>query len=77
MFELAADSVHQLVEPLQRVHNTEEEGLNLTSMLEFKVLISKGLTINRFSSHSIAMGEITSLEHKAWDDPMEGAPLVM
>lgn len=46
-------------------------------MLEFEVLISKRLTIDRLSSHTIAMGEIASLEHKAWYDSMEGAPLVM
>lgn len=46
-------------------------------MLELEVLISKLLTIDGFSTHTVSVGEVTSLDHKTRNDSMEFAPLVV
>ena len=48
-----------------------------TNVIQFKVLISKPLTIDWLSTSSITMGKITSLDHKVGNNPMECTPFVM
>jgi len=46
-------------------------------MLHLEVFISKLITVDWFSSSSITTGEITTLDHKAWYNPMECASFIM
>jgi len=45
-------------------------------MLQGKVLIFKLVSIDRFSSSAIMVGEITTLAHEVRNDPMENASFI-
>ena len=45
-------------------------------MLQGKVLILELVSINRLSTGSIVVGEISTLAHEVGDDPVEGGSLV-
>jgi len=51
--------------------------LTWSRMLHLEVFISKLITIDWFPTSSITTGEITTLDHKAWYNPMECAPFIM
>ena len=48
-----------------------------TSVIQFKVLIGKPLTIDWLSTSSITMGKITSLDHKVGNKPLKCTLFVM
>lgn len=48
-----------------------------SSVLDLEVLISKFKAIDRLSTSSITEGEVPALDHKAGDDSVEWASLVM
>lgn len=48
-----------------------------SNVFQFKVLIRKFITINRFPALSITMSEIASLDHKAGNNPVERSSFVM
>ena len=47
-----------------------------SSVLDDKVLVFEGASVNRLSTCAISMRKITSLSHEVRDDPMEKAVLV-
>ena len=46
-------------------------------MLEIEVFISEFLSVDRFTTTSVEMCEITSLDHEIWDDSMKDGSLVV
>lgn len=40
-------------------------------MLEAKVLIGKLVTVDRLAAGAVVVGEVTTLQHEAWDDAVE------
>jgi hypothetical protein len=46
-------------------------------VLQLEVLIGKLLTIDRLSTSSITLSKITTLDHKAGNNPMERTPFEM
>lgn len=40
-------------------------------MLQLKVLIRELVAVDALSPCSVTFGEVTPLDHEAWDDPME------
>ena len=45
-------------------------------MLKNEIFIIKCFTVNRFTSHSIVIGKVSSLDHEVWEDVMEICSLV-
>lgn len=45
-------------------------------MLQSEVFIFKLVSVNRFSSSAIVVGEITTLAHEVWNDTVENASFV-
>lgn len=45
-------------------------------MLELEVLVSELLSVDGFSTSSVEVGEVTSLEHELWDNSVEDRSLV-
>ena len=44
-------------------------------MLELKVLVLKLVSVDRFASSAIVVGEVTTLTHEVWNHTMERAVL--
>ena len=44
-------------------------------MLKLKVLVCKLLAIDRPAAGSVSVGEVSALDHKVWDDAVEGGSL--
>ena len=51
--------------------------LSWNSVLKFEVLVRKFLTVDRLAAHPVAHSEISSLNHKVRNDPVELAALIV
>lgn len=45
-------------------------------MLQLEVLVGKFVAVDGFATRAIALGKVTTLNHEALDDPMEGRALI-
>lgn len=53
---------------IRTVGHTQDSG---SGVLEGKVFISKLVSVDRFSTSSVVVGEVSSLAHKSGDDTVE------
>ena len=58
---------------LSRVGHAQKSG---TSVLQLEVLVGKLLAVYRLSTGSVALGEVSSLDHERLDDTVELGALV-